>query len=420
MALSQPLSSSQGSAEGRSTDSNRGTLETRVTGSEIRVGSSSWPESIKENYLLVDKSFILPRVIEDDDPILVARPCSFGKTMFLSMFEDFFGVPRGETLKEKKARYRDMMVGAIPGFIDKHCGQYPVIRLDLKANLSDVLDRLLMRFPEIDGDVRKKVKKEEVDKKVKKEVEKEVGKKDDEGVIEKTEADNRIRLLSKLKERLDKKRKLMETKITSCIKVLMSLVEFLNAYHRKACILLIDEFDTPIVNADEDNRDAIKNHIRDMLAPIVKTTEGLLSRCVMVSVNPVSLAEMASGLNNFTALSLHSTSMKSYPTDILKREDLPYQITFGFTEDEVRKLIATRVFPDNEAMVDIALNVARSWYDGYYVFKDFRIYNPWSVMKFIKALLSGETCSNETEVLINAEPYWIETGTTEPLREMYK
>ncbi|KAJ1676077.1 hypothetical protein EV182_008933, partial [Spiromyces aspiralis] len=111
--------------------------------------------------------------------------------------------------------------------------------------LIDVLMDLLRRFPEIDGDVRKKVKKEEADKKAKKEeadkkAKKEVGKKDDEEVDEKTEVDNRIRLLSDLKAVLDERRTLMKTKILSCTMLLKSLVQFLNAYHRKACILLID------------------------------------------------------------------------------------------------------------------------------------------------------------------------------------
>ncbi|KAJ1669225.1 hypothetical protein EV182_008857, partial [Spiromyces aspiralis] len=130
----------------------------------------------------------------------------------------------------------------------------------------------------------------------------------------------------------------------------MSLVEFLNAYHRKACILLIDEFDTPIINANEDNRDIIRDHIRDMLAPIVKNTAGLLSKCIMVSVNPVSLSEVYSGLNNARTLPLHYASQESYTDNPLELRDMIYQIAFGFTEDEVRKLIATRVFPDNEAM----------------------------------------------------------------------
>ncbi|KAJ1676576.1 hypothetical protein EV182_007918, partial [Spiromyces aspiralis] len=203
--------------------------------------------------------------------------------------------------------------------------------------------------------------------------------------------------------------------------LLKSLVQFLNAYYGRACILLVDEFDTPIIAASEDNRDIIKGHIRGMLAPIVKTTENLLSKCIMVGVNSVSLGDLGSGLNNVRALPLHYASEVLYPDDVLKREDLPYQLAFGFTEDEVRKLIETHVFPgpDNEAMVDIALNVARDWYDGYYVFKDFRIYNPWSVMMFIKALINFGPCSNEAEILAKAQPYWFETGSPNPLTEMY-
>ncbi|KAJ1678352.1 hypothetical protein EV182_004226, partial [Spiromyces aspiralis] len=132
--------------------------------------------------------------------------------MCLSMFEDFFEVPKGETLEEKQDRYRKLEIGADPEFIKEHCGRYPVIKLDLKANLFDILDHLLECFPEIDEDVRKKVKKEEADKKAKMEAD------------EKAEAAKRIRLLTKWKKSLHKKMKLMETDITSCIKVLMSLV----------------------------------------------------------------------------------------------------------------------------------------------------------------------------------------------------
>ncbi|KAJ1670078.1 hypothetical protein EV182_008436, partial [Spiromyces aspiralis] len=174
---------------------------------------------------------------------------------------------------------------------------------------------------------------------------------------------------------------------------------FLNAYHGRACILLIDELDALILAASKDNRDAIRNHMRDMLGPVVKNTEGLLSKCVMVGVNPINPTELGFDVNNFTALPLHYASRKSYTDGILKLGDMLYLVAFGFTEDEVRKLIVTRVFPgpDKEAMVDIALNVARSWYDGYYVLKDFCIYNPWSVMNFIKSLTEGEACSNEAE-----------------------
>ncbi|KAJ1675253.1 hypothetical protein EV182_001630, partial [Spiromyces aspiralis] len=118
---------------GETSDSAVGILEARVTGSEVEVASNDWVKGIKENYLLVDKSFILPQIVDNGGPILLTRPCRSGKTMFLSMSEDFFEVPRGETLEDKQARYRDMMVGADPGFIDEHCGRYPVIRLDLKA-----------------------------------------------------------------------------------------------------------------------------------------------------------------------------------------------------------------------------------------------------------------------------------------------
>ncbi|KAJ1673137.1 hypothetical protein EV182_005813, partial [Spiromyces aspiralis] len=220
-------------------------VEARVTGSEISIGSSSWPKRIKENRLLVDKSFILPRVIENDDPITVTRPRRSGKSMFLSMSEDFFEVPRGETRKKKQARYRDMMVGAIPGFIDEHCGRYPDVRArdveGFHVYLSDVLKELLRSFPEIDVDFSKKYKSE-----------------------------NRIRIMSDLQEELHEKRKLMKTKITSCTTILTSLVLFLNAYYRKQCIMLIDEFDIPILAASKDNRDTIRNHIRDMLGPVVK------------------------------------------------------------------------------------------------------------------------------------------------------
>ncbi|KAJ1672452.1 hypothetical protein EV182_007143, partial [Spiromyces aspiralis] len=222
MASSQPQFSSQESAGGRSTGSNRGIPEAKVTGSKVEASSNDWLESIRENLLLVDKSYILPEVVDNKGPILLTRPRRFGKTMCVSMFEDFFGIPRGETLEDKRARYRKLEIGADPEFIKEHCGRYPdVLSPDVEGfheDLSDVLKRLLRRFPEINEDVRKKVEKEEADKKAKKVVEKVVGKKDDEEVDEKTkkEADKkakkeankkakaaeRIRLLSDLKREL--------------------------------------------------------------------------------------------------------------------------------------------------------------------------------------------------------------------------
>ncbi|KAJ1677739.1 hypothetical protein EV182_005536, partial [Spiromyces aspiralis] len=271
---------------GRTFDSAAGILEARVTGSKIETGLSSWPESIKENWLLVDKSFVLPRVIENGNPIIVTRPRRSGKTMFLSMSEDFFEVPRGETLDEKKARYRDMKIGDIPGFIDEHCGR---------------------RLPEID----KKVKESN-------------------------------KVLSALKAEFDEKSKLMKTDITSCTGILKSLVQFLNAYHGRACILLIDEFDAPILDASKDNRDTIKCHIRDMLSPVVKPgIERLLSKCIMVGVKAINPTELGFGLDNFTALPLHYASQEPYTDNLLELGNMPYQVAFGFTEDEVRKLIAT-------------------------------------------------------------------------------
>ncbi|KAJ1679351.1 Protein hgh1, partial [Spiromyces aspiralis] len=141
----------------------------------------------------------------------------------------------------------------------------------------------------------------------------------------------------------------------------------------------------------------------------------------MVGVKAINPTELGFGLDNFTALPLHYASQEPYTNNLLELGDMPYQVAFGFTEDEVRRLIATRVFPgpDKEAMVDIALNVARSWYDGYYVFKNYRIYNPWSVMNFIKSLTEGGACINEAEILTKAQPYWIDTGSTEILTDMY-
>ncbi|KAJ1670287.1 hypothetical protein EV182_008309, partial [Spiromyces aspiralis] len=125
--------------------------------------------------------------------------------------------------------------------------------------MSKRLDKLLWRFPEI----RKKV-----------------------DASEKKLSPSEEEELSHLQAVLNREWKLMETDITSCTGILESLVEFLNAYHGRNCILLIDEFDTPIIAANEDNRDIIKGHIRKMLAPLVKTTEDLLSKCIMVGVNP--------------------------------------------------------------------------------------------------------------------------------------
>ena len=151
----------------------------------------------------------------------------------------------------------------------------------------------------------------------------------------------------------------------------------LDEHYKVRPVILIDEYDTPI-QAGYTHRyfDDIVLFFRNFLSAALKDNVHL-SKAVLTGILRVSKENMFSGLNN---IDVHSILSPRYAT------------AFGFTEDEVASI------------VDPAhLDEVRSWYNGY-LFGEKVIYNPWSILNYIKR---G-----------TLEPYWVNTGSSDLIEHL--
>lgn len=144
--------------------------------------------------------------------------------------------------------------------------------------------------------------------------------------------------------------------------MLGQLMELLSNHHKEKVIVLIDEYDTPIQQGYlKGYYDQVISFMRNFLSGGLKDNQNL-KRAFMTGILRVAKESIFSGLNNLNVNSILDERYNSY---------------FGFTENEVRKLLKDYGFSDRFPLV-------KEWYDGYY-FGGLGVYNPWSVLSFVDA-----------------------------------
>ncbi|MBK9259911.1 MAG: AAA family ATPase [Polyangiaceae bacterium] len=149
------------------------------------------------------------------------------------------------------------------------------------------------------------------------------------------------------------------------------------AHHRKHVVILVDEYDTPIqAGYTHGYFDEVVLLFRNLFSAALKDNVALF-KGVLTGILRVSKENMFSGLNNIQVYS------------ILDRD---YATCFGFTEDEVASIVdPTR------------LEEVRTWYNGY-IFGGQVIYNPWSILNYIKRGM--------------LQPYWVNTGSSDLIEQL--
>ncbi|MBK8254497.1 MAG: AAA family ATPase [Polyangiaceae bacterium] len=148
-----------------------------------------------------------------------------------------------------------------------------------------------------------------------------------------------------------------------------NLSRVLHKHHGTRVVILIDEYDTPIQSGYQNGFfDDIVLFFRNFLSAALKDNSALF-KGVLTGILRVSKENMFSGLNNIDVYSIMS------PT---------YATSFGFTEEEVATIV------DTEHLEEV-----RSWYNGY-LFGGHVIYNPWSILNYVKKGILG--------------PYWVNTS----------
>ncbi len=307
----------------------------------VGIGIQSFEKLIMENSFYIDKTDFIRQWWENrDDVTLITRPRRFGKTLNMNMLERFLSIEytgRGEVFKGlsiwKDEKYRNLQ------------GTYPVIFLSFAGIKSSSFDE---------------------------------AKKGLLYLIEKLY--NRYEFLLK-EDSLNEKEKDFIKNISvnmdnySAISSLGTLSEFLYRYYGKKVIILLDEYDTPLQEAWVYGYwKEMAEFIRGLFNSTFKTNP-YLERAVMTGITRVGRESIFSDLNHLTVVT--STSEM-------------YENCFGFTEEEVFTAL------DEYGMSDKRIDV-KKWYDGFTFGKCRDIYNPWSIINYLK---TGRL-----------SPYWANTSS---------
>ena len=294
---------------------------------KVSIGIQDFESIRKNNCFYIDKTNFIKEWWDCGDVVtLIARPRRFGKTLNMSMLEQFFSnryTGRGDLFEGlsvwKHEEYRNLQ------------GTYPVISLSFANvkgnNYDDVLYeicRILKRLYIQHYDLLESDELTEGEKKEFKAFSENMPVKD---------APAALNLLS----------------------------DYLYRHYGKKVIILLDEYDTPMQEAYVSGFwDELVSFIRTMFNSTFKTNP-YLERAVMTGITRVSKESIFSDLNNLKVVTTTSDE---------------YEDSFGFTEEEVFASLDQFNMSDKKEMV-------KYWYDGFTFGKTSDIYNPWSIINFL-------------------------------------
>lgn len=294
----------------------------------VGIGKQDFEKVISKDNFYVDKTLFIKEWWESDDEVtLITRPRRFGKTLNMSMTEQFLSLEyadRGDLFRGlsiwKEEKYRKLQ-GTCPvisvTFADVKETDFTGARQKLCMiikNLYDKYDFLL-----------------------------------DSGCLKEGE----IEFFKKISPE-------MPDYIASYS--LKSLSLYLSRYYQKKVIILLDEYDTPLQEAYISGYwDEMVRFIGNLFSATFKTNPNL-DRAIMTGITRVSKESIFSGLNNLTVVSTTSEM---------------YADCFGFTENEVYSAL-------EEYGLEEQMPSVKRWYDGFTFGQQKEIYNPWSIINYLK------------------------------------
>ena len=315
---------------------------------KIPIGVENFKEIINNNYYYVDKTKFIEKILNDGSKIkLFTRPRRFGKTLNMSTIKHFFDIKNNE---ENRKLFNNLDIEK--SVYIKEQGQYPIIFVSMKgikditweeakSSLKILISKLYSEFKYLLDDL------DEFD-------------------------------LPRFKKYL-----LADIDFANLKNALEFLTRVLYEKHKKEVILLIDEYDSPLISAYEHNYyDEAINFFKVFYGEALKTND-YLKMGIITGIIRVIKAGIFSDLNNLRIYSIL---------------DKQYSDFFGFTEKEVEKMLI-------DFNIEYNLPEVKSWYDGYR-FGDTEVYNPWSILNFVQNR--------------ELEGYWIGTSGNFLIKEVLK
>jgi Predicted AAA-ATPase/PD-(D/E)XK nuclease superfamily len=319
----------------------------------LPIGMSDFRYIINDGRYFIDKSLFIKEVIDTGQVLLVTRPRRFGKTLNLSMLRYYYGNDA-----DHSGLFKGLAIEAQGEKYKSKFGKHPVLFMSFKdikdSNWEDAYDGLTKnifsaagQFSKIYPSIRAQL---------------------DEGEREVLD-----RFFALKPERPDFEH------------LFKPLCHAFFLHYGAPVVLLIDEYDTPVISAHLDGYYAeCIAFMRDFLAGGLKDNPWL-EKAVLTGIIRVAKESMFSGLNNFVAWSV----MVNGASD-----------KFGFTEPEVRALLEVSGFNGKD------MENVRRWYNGY-LFGGIEVYNPWSILMYVEQHKDG------------FRPYWVNTSDNRLLQDLF-
>ena len=316
----------------------------------LPVGIDGFEKIRKAGFYYVDKSKLIEQLLQNWGEVnLFTRPRRFGKTLNMSMLKSFFEIGTDTTL------FNGLYILNNNDLCEKYMGKYPVIFLSLKdvagltyAEAEDALVQLIGseagRFHFLtNSSALSDAEKEQY---------------------------RGFTIIQNGKYRMDK---------GLLISALRILSQLLYRHYGQKVIILIDEYDVPLDKAFQHGYyQEMVSLIRGMFGQALKTNS-FLQFAVLTGCLRISKERIFTGLNNFKVYSA---------------ADARYDEAFGFTDEEVKKILADYQLQEHYAEV-------KEWYDGYH-FGNADIYCPWDVINYVDDLKSDPAAFPKT--------YWINSS----------
>ena len=291
----------------------------------VPVGIEDFERIVREDYYYVDKTLLIEELLINRAPVtLFTRPRRFGKTLNMSMIKYFFDVKNKE---ENKKLFENLKISNSEYMSEQ--GKYPVIFISLKDLKADTWKECLKRLKLFIFDLYVEF----------------------EYIREKMNEWDKRKFEKVLYEQED----------ADYIMSLKFLADSLYKYYEKKVIILIDEYDVPIINAfDKGYYNEAINFFQTFYSSALKTNNSL-KYGVLTGITRIIKEGIFSGLNNL------------YVNTILSKD---YSEYFGLLENEVIEMLE---YFDMKYKIE----EVREWYNGY-IFGESKVYNPWSIVNYVR------------------------------------
>ena len=311
----------------------------------LPIGIDDFKTIIEEDYYYADKTEMIEKLLDDGAGVtLFTRPRRFGKTLNMSMLNYFFNLKNRE---ENRKLFENLHISKSK-YMNQQ-GEYPVIYLsfkDIKAlnwkKCYFMTKRLITYLYNEFEFLREKLNKKDLS---------------------------------------DFDRVWLDEKDADWENSLKNLLRYLYEYYNKKVVVLIDEYDTPIVSGYNNGyKKEVLDLYRSLYSTVLKSNTHL-QFSVMTGILRIAKEGIFSGLNNLQVYNIFEEKFSEY---------------YGLTEEEV--LEGLKYYD-----LEYEINDVKDWYDGYQ-FGNTEVYNPWSIINFLK---NGKL-----------KPYWQGTAGNETINEL--